>query len=86
MGEEELERRIVEPPPGDEEARGALRCLIRLRGEGRPVEAIAAAFRAETGLDLSAEAVGRVLARVAGPAAREEGADPAYFSGWLGGG
>lgn len=82
----ELERRIVAPPPGDEEAAGALRCLMRLRGEGKAAPEIAAGLEAETGLVLGADAVARVLAAIAGPAPSEEGGDPRYFSGWLGGG
>jgi hypothetical protein len=84
--ESDLERRIVEPPEGDAEARAALRCLLRLRGEGKPLGEIAAGLAAETGSTLPPEAVDRILRRVAGPAAGGEGADPEYFSGHLGGG
>jgi hypothetical protein len=60
---------------------------VRLRSEGKPPVVIAAALKAETGLELSPEAVERVMGRVAGPAAPEgEGGDPAFFSGYLGGG
>lgn len=83
--EDALERRLVEAPETEQE-RAALRCLVRLRGEGRPVEEIAAGLRTETGLELSPDAVDRVLRQVAGPAPRETGGDPDYFSGYLGGG
>ena len=83
--EHELERKILETPD-DPEARTALACLVRLRGEGKTVEAIAAGLAAETGLVLEPAAVDRVLRRLAGPAPRQEGGDPAYFSGYLGGG
>jgi hypothetical protein len=83
--ERDLERRLVEAPSGDTE-RAALRCLLRLRSEGKPLEEIAAGLRAETGLELSPAAVDRVLRRIAGPVPREEGGDPEYFSGYLGGG
>lgn len=88
MGDEggELERRIVEPAEGDAEAGAALRCLMRLRGEGKDLAEIAAGLEAETGTALAPEAVDRILRRVAGPAAGGEGADPDYFSGYLGGG
>lgn len=81
----ELERRLVEGPETDQE-RTALRALIRLRGEGKPVEEIAAGLEAESGIRLSPEAVDRVLRQVAGPAPRESGGDPDYFTGQLGGG
>lgn len=82
----ELERRIVEPPPGDEEASAALRCLIRLRGEGSAPAEIATRLAQETGWELTPEAVQRVLERVAGPAPNQEGGDPRYFTGCMGGG
>jgi hypothetical protein len=85
MAQEDLERRIVAAAGGEEE-RAALRCLPRLRGEGRSLEEIAAGLRAETGLELSPAAVDRVLRRIAGPVPREQGGDPEYFSGYLGGG
>jgi hypothetical protein len=85
-GDMEAERRIVEPPPGDEKARAALRCLVRLRGEGRPADEIAAGLEAETGWRLSPETVERILRRIAGPTPREDGGDPRFFTGWLGGG
>jgi hypothetical protein len=78
------EQRLVEPR-GEEDV-AALRCVLRLRGEGKSLEGIAAGLRAETGLDLAPDAVDRVLRLVAGPAARAEGGDPDYFSGYLGGG
>jgi hypothetical protein len=83
--EQDLERRLVEAPAGDAE-RAALRCLLRLRSEGRSVEEIAAGLEAETGWRLSPAAVDRVLRQVAGPAPRQEGGDSVYFSGYLGGG
>jgi hypothetical protein len=83
--EQDAERAILEPR--DEAGRRALRCLVRLRSEGKEPAAIAAALKAETGLELSPEAVERVMRRVAGPAAPQgEGGDPAFFSGYLGGG
>lgn len=83
---DEIERRIIEPGPDDEEARAALRCLVRLRGEGKDAAAIAAGLAAETGIELTPEAAARLVERVAGPVPREEGGDPAYFTGWMGGG
>jgi hypothetical protein len=83
--DDDLERKLVEAPEGERE-QAALRCLLRLRGEGKPALEIAAGLKAETGVELSPEAVDRVLRRVAGPAARETGGDPEYFSGYLGGG
>lgn len=80
-----LERKLVEAPETEEE-RAALRCLLRLRGEGKSKEEIAAGLEAETGLALSPDAIDRVLREVAGPAAEKTGADPEYFSGYLGGG
>ena len=85
MMADELERKIVEGT-GGEEVQAALRCLLRLRSEGRTLEEIAAGLEAETGQVLSPAAVDRVLRQVAGPAPRQEGGDPDYFSGWLGGG
>ena len=82
----ELEQRIVEPPPGDATARAALRCLLRLHTEGARPEAIAETLAAETGLALPPDAIERMLRRIAGPTPREEGGDPRYFTGWLGGG
>lgn len=81
-----LEERIVEPAAEDEAARVALRWLVRLRGEGRPLQEIAAGLEAATGLKLAPDAVKRILERVAGPVPHEEGGDPRYFTGWMGGG
>jgi hypothetical protein len=78
------EQRLIQPRTEGDAA--ALRCLVRLRGEGNSLDAIAAGLRAETGLDLAPDAIDRVLRRVAGPVARAEGGDPEYFSGYLGGG
>jgi hypothetical protein len=78
------EQRLIQPRSEDDAA--ALRCLMRLRGEGNSLDQIAAGLRAETGMDLAADAIDRVLRQVAGPAARAEGGDPEYFSGYLGGG
>ena len=83
--DDDLERKLVDAPEGERE-QAALRCLLRLRGEGKPVEDIAAGLKAETGVELSPDAVDRVLRRIAGPAPREAGGDPEYFSGYLGGG
>ena len=83
--DDDLERKLVEAPDGERE-RAALACLVRMRGEGKSVEEIAAGLKAETGAELSPDAVDRVLRRVAGPAPRETGGDPEYFSGYLGGG
>lgn len=80
-----LERKLIDAPETEEE-REALRSLMRLRGEGRTVEEIAAGLKAETGLELSPDAVDRVLKAIAGPTPRETGGDPEYFSGYLGGG
>lgn len=82
----ELEQRLVEPPPGDEEARTALRCLIRLRGEGCAPAEIVSRLAHEAGWELTPEAVERVLERVAGPTPTQEGGDPRYFTGCMGGG
>ena len=78
------EQRLIQPRNEDDAA--ALRCLMRLRGEGNSLDGIAAGLRAETGMDLATDAVDRVLRQVAGPVARAEGGDPEYFSGYLGGG
>jgi hypothetical protein len=83
--ERDLERNLIEAPSGDVE-RTALRSLLRLRSAGKSLDEIAAGLRAETGLELSPAAVDRVLRRIAGPVPREEGGDPEYFSGYLGGG
>jgi hypothetical protein len=83
--EQDAERTILEAR--DEVGRQALTCLVRLRSEGKPPAEIAAALKAETGLELSPEAVEHVMRQVAGPAAPQaEGGDPAFFSGYLGGG
>jgi hypothetical protein len=82
----ELERRLIEPAPEDEVAQAARRCLVRLRGEGKTLAAIAAGLEAEAGISLPEDAVDRVLRQIAGPVPRQEGGDPAYFTGWLGGG
>lgn len=82
---DELERKIVAAPEGTAE-RAALRCLVRLRSEGKSPDEIAAGLKAETGLDLPPATVDRILRQVAGPAPRETGGDPEYFSGHLGGG
>ena len=81
----DVEQRLVEGPETETE-RAALRALVRLRGEGKSVEEIAAGVKAETGLELSPAAVDRVLRQVAGPAVPGSGADPDYFTGYLGGG
>jgi hypothetical protein len=83
--ERDLERRLVEAPSDDAE-RAARCCLLRLRSEGKSLDEIAVGLQAETGLELSPAAVDRVLRRIAGPVPREEGGDPEYFSGYLGGG
>jgi hypothetical protein len=72
--------------PADEADRAALACLLRLRSEGKSRDEIAPALRTETGLTLEPAAIERVLRAVAGPVPRAEGGDPAYFSGYLGGG
>ncbi len=82
---DDLERRLVERPETEAE-RAALRALVRLRGEGRAVEEIAAGVKDASGLDLSPAAIDRVLRQVAGPLPRERGGDPDYFTGYLGGG
>ena len=63
-----------------------VRCLTRLRSEGKTLEDIAAALRAETGVELPAAEVEALMQRVVGPMPGEEGADPRFFSGHLGGG
>ena len=78
------EQRLIHPRSEDDAA--ALRCLMRLRGEGNSLDEIAAALRAETGMDLATDVIDRVLRQIAGPVARAEGGDPEYFSGYLGGG
>jgi hypothetical protein len=80
----DLEQRLIQAP-ADAETAEALRCLLRLRGEGKSAEEIAAGLAA-AGHELSPAAVERVLREIAGPAAAGEGADPEYFSGYLGGG
>ncbi len=82
---DDFERRLMEQPETEAE-RAALRSLMRLRGEGKSVEEIAAGVKEETGLELSPAAVDRVLRAVAGPAVAGSGADPEYFTGYLGGG
>ena len=83
--DQDAERTILEAR--DEVGRRAQTSLVRLRSEGKPPAEIAAALKAETGLELSPEAVERVMRQVAGPAAPQaEGADPTFFSGYLGGG
>jgi hypothetical protein len=72
--------------PRTPEDRAALATLLRLRSEGRELPDIAARLRAQTGFDLELEALDRVLRTIAGPAPQQEGGDPAYFSGYLGGG
>jgi hypothetical protein len=79
-----IERRIIEPE--GEPERKALRCLLRMRSEGKPLHEMPAGLEAETGLALPADAIERVLNAVAGPVPRETGGDPAFFSGYLGGG
>ena len=81
---DDAENRLLHP--ADATDRAALACLLRLRSEGRSREAIAQGIRAETGLVLEPAGVDRVLAEIAGPVPRKEGGDPAYFSGYLGGG
>ena len=83
--ESDLERRLSDVPRTDEE-RAALRGLLRMRSEGKSLDEIAAGLKAETGFELSPEAVDRVLRRIAGPVPRKKGGDPEYFSGYLGGG
>ena len=83
--ESDLERRLSDVPRTDDE-RAALRGLLRMRSEGKSLDEIAAGLKAETGFELSPEAVDRVLRRIAGPLPRKEGGDPEYFSGYLGGG
>ena len=78
------EQRLLHPAAAAD--RAALACLPRLRSEGRSREEIAHGLAAECGLVLAPAAVDRVLAEIAGPVPRKEGGDPAYFSGYLGGG
>ena len=73
------EQRLIEPRTEDEAV--ALRCLMRLRGEGNSPGEIAAGLRAETGMDLAADILEPgVLRQVAGPAARAEERYKEYFS------
>ena len=81
---DEQVRRFLQPQTEKDVA--ALRCLLRLRGEGATLEEIAARLQAETGVALPPAAIDVVLRRVAGPAPRAEGGDPNYISGYLGGG
>jgi hypothetical protein len=81
---ESPEQRLIEPRTPED--RAALATLLRLRSEGRELPDIAARLRAQTGFDLELEALDRVLRTIAGPAPQQEGGDPAYFSGYLGGG
>lgn len=83
--EQDLEQRILAHPEGAEE-QAAVRCLLRLRSEGKSLDEISAGVKADTGLDLSTAAVDRVLRHIAGPVPRETGGDPEYFNGYLGGG
>ena len=82
--DQDTESRIVEAKGEAEQA--AMRCLIRMRGEGKPLDEMPATLEAETGIALPAEAIDRVLRVIAGPAPRETGGDPEFFSGYLGGG
>jgi hypothetical protein len=72
--------------PLDDSDRNALACLLRLRSEGKDLAEIARGLRAETGFILSPPDLDRVLREIAGPVPREDGGDPEYFSGYLGGG
>ena len=81
---ESTEKRLLQP--ADAADRAGLASLLRLRSLGRSREEIAHGLRAETGLVLTPEAVDRVLQEIAGPVPRDEGGDPAYFTGYLGGG
>lgn len=80
----DIERRIIQGQ--GETERAALRCLVRLRSEGKALDEMPAGLEAETGIALSAEAIERILREVAGEVPRQEGGDPAFFSGYLGGG
>jgi hypothetical protein len=83
--DQDTERRILEPK--GEADRAALRCLLRMRSEGKPLAEMPAALEAETGVALPVDSVDRILRKVAGrPAPRAEGGDPEFFSGYLGGG
>ncbi len=82
--DQDTEQRLVEAKGEAEQA--ALRCLVRMRGEGKPLHEMPAGLEAETGISLPAEAIDRILRAVAGPAPRETGGDPEFFSGYLGGG
>ena len=81
---ESTAKRLLQP--ADAADRAALACLLRLRSLGRSRDEIAHGLEAETGLVLTPEAVERVLEEIAGPVPRDEGGDPAYFTGHLGGG
>jgi hypothetical protein len=83
--QDDLEHRLINRPESPQE-RAALRALVRLRSEGKSVDAIAAGVKTETGIELSTATVDRILREVAGPAPREKGGDPEFFSGYLGGG
>ncbi len=72
--------------PVDDVDRSALACLLRLRSEGKDLAEIADGLRVEAGLVLSLPDLERVLREIAGPVPREDGGDPEYFSGYLGGG
>jgi hypothetical protein len=63
-----------------------VRCLVRLRSEGKSLDEIAMGLQAETGHRLATAAVEALMSRVAGPVPAQEGADPKFFSGYLGGG
>lgn len=82
--DQNIEQRILEPR--GEAERAALRCLLRMRSEGRPLDEMPAGLEAETGIVLPPEAIDRILRAVAGPVPRETGGDPEFFSGYLGGG
>jgi uncharacterized protein with GYD domain len=71
-------------PVAEEQA--AVDCMLRARSEGKSLPEIAEAVRIETGLELTPEAVDRILREAAGPVPRREGGDPEFFSGYLGGG
>lgn len=81
---ESAAKRLLQP--ADAADRAALACLLRLRSLGRSRDEIAHGLEVETGLALTPKAVDRVLEEIAGPVPRDEGGDPAYFTGHLGGG
>jgi hypothetical protein len=83
--EYEEQRRVEASPQGDSE-KIALSYALRLRGQGKSLEEIAAGLKADAGIDVSPAAVDDMLRRAAGPAASERGADPAFFTGTMGGG